>query len=96
VPVAPRPGRRIVVADDNIDAAQTMGMLLGAEGHDVHLAHSRGDALESIRALKPDVAILDIGMPDIDGYEVAKRIRHEAWGKNILLITLTGWALAEE
>lgn len=94
--IATQPARRIVVADDNVDGALTMSMLLESDGHEVHLAHSGTKALESIQRLKPDIAILDIGLPDIDGYQVAQHIRHEAWGESILLIAVTGWGQAED
>jgi two-component system CheB/CheR fusion protein len=94
--VSTKPTRRIVVADDNIDGAETMGMLLQSNGHEVHLAHSGAGALDTVKRLKPDIVILDIGMPDIDGYEVAQRMRHEAWGERLLLIAITGWGQAED
>ena len=89
-----RPGttpRRILVADDNRDNADSLGILLKLSGHEVHLAHSGADAFESAKRLRPDIGVFDIGMPDLDGYQLAERIRHEAWGKTITLIALTGW-----
>jgi two-component system CheB/CheR fusion protein len=86
----PKP-RRILVADDNVDSAESMSMLLKLSGHEVHLAHTGADALRAAREIRPDIGIFDIGMPDLNGYEVAERIRHEAWGKRITLIAVTGW-----
>ena len=83
--------RRILLADDNRDAAESLSMLLKLSDHDVHVAHSGGEAFEAAKELRPDVGIFDIGMPDLNGYELAERIRHEAWGKNMTLIALTGW-----
>ena len=83
--------RRILVADDNRDSATTMGMLLQMSGHEVHIAHSGAEALELAHRVRPDIGIIDIGMPDLNGYEVADRIRHEAWGHEITLIAVTGW-----
>jgi len=83
--------RRILIADDNVDSATTFGMLLRLSGHEVHLAHSGPEAWEQIRKLKPDACICDIGMPGMSGYEVAERVRHEAWGGEVLLIAVTGW-----
>jgi CheY-like chemotaxis protein len=83
--------RRIMIADDNRDSADAMKMLLKLSGHDVHIAHSGAEALAVAKRVRPDIGILDIGMPDIDGYHVAERIRHEAWGKEIMLIAVTGW-----
>ena len=96
VTVNPAPPRRVLVADDNQDGAETMGMLLEFGGHEVHLAFSGAAALETAKRLKPDVIVLDIGMPDLDGYEVAQRIRHEAWGEHVLLIAVTGWGQADD
>ncbi len=88
--------RRILIADDNRDAAETLGMVLNLSGHEVHLAHTGAEALEATLQFKPDVAILDIGMPDLSGYEVANRIRREPWGAHITLIALTGWGQDED
>jgi two-component system CheB/CheR fusion protein len=83
--------RRILVADDNRDSAEALSMLLQLSGHEVLLAHTGTEAFEIARSTRPNVGILDIGMPDLTGYELAERIRHEAWGKHITLIALTGW-----
>ncbi|HEX3911876.1 MAG TPA: chemotaxis protein CheB [Steroidobacteraceae bacterium] len=83
--------RRILIADDNRDSAESLGMLLKLSGHDVHLAHSGTEAFEAAKRLHPDIGVFDIGMPDFDGYELAERIRHEAWGKQITMIAVTGW-----
>jgi CheY-like chemotaxis protein len=69
---------------------------LKLSGHEVHLAHSGAEALEATKRLTPDVAVLDIGMPDLSGYEVANRIRRESWGARITLIALTGWGQDED
>jgi two-component system CheB/CheR fusion protein len=87
----PLVARRVLIADDNKDAADTLGMFLELSGHEVHIAHSGVQALELAGRLRPDVAVLDIGMPNFDGYEVAKRIRLEPWGAGVTLIALTGW-----
>lgn len=89
--VSARNSRRILVADDNRDNATTLGMILEHAGHEVHLAHSGLDALELAKSIRPDIGVFDIGMPDLTGYEVAERIRHEAWGNSITLIAVTGW-----
>lgn len=83
--------RRILLADDNRDSAQTMKMLLELQGHEIHLANSGIEALALAKRVRPDIAILDIGMPDLSGHEVAERIRHEAWGSEVTLIAVTGW-----
>jgi DNA-binding response OmpR family regulator len=66
-------------------------MVLKMAGHEVHLAHDGAAALQVAGRVRPEVAILDIGMPFLNGYDVAERIRHEAWGANMVLIALTGW-----
>ncbi len=93
---SPAVSKRILVADDNRDGAETMSMLLKLSGHEVYLAHSGAEALEVAKRERPDIAVLDIGMPDLNGYEVAERIRHEAWGERMKLIAVTGWGQAED
>lgn len=66
-------------------------MLLKLSDHDVHVAYSGGEAFAAAKELRPDIGIFDIGMPDLNGYQLAERIRHEAWGKDMTLIALTGW-----
>ncbi|MEO6079828.1 MAG: chemotaxis protein CheB [Steroidobacteraceae bacterium] len=83
--------RRILIADDNRDSAAMLGMLLRIAGHEVHVAHSGTEAWDEARRLRPDVCVLDIGMPGLTGYDVAERIRHEAWSKEVKLIAVTGW-----
>jgi CheY-like chemotaxis protein len=87
---------RILIADDNRDAADSMGMLLELAGHEVDIAHSGGGALAIGRERNPDVVILDIGMPDLNGYEVARQIRQEAWGRSAHLLAVTGWGQAAD
>ena len=83
--------RKILIADDNRDSAESLSMLLKLSDHDVHLAHTGIQAFEVAKDLKPDIGIFDIGMPDLNGYQLAERIRHEAWGKAMTLIAVTGW-----
>jgi CheY-like chemotaxis protein len=85
------PSRRILVVDDNVDAAQSLAFLLQAEGHEVCIAHDGEQAFISAGDFRPDIAMLDIGLPKLDGYAVAEAIRREPWGGNILLLALTGW-----
>ena len=89
-------GRSILVADDNADALETMAALLEMEGHVVHRASDGRQAVEIATAVRPQVAVLDIGMPTLNGYEVARRIRAEEWGRGMRLIALTGWGQAED
>jgi CheY-like chemotaxis protein/two-component sensor histidine kinase len=88
---AARVRRRILVADDNSDALESLATLLELGGHEVFSASNGALALESAERHLPDVALLDIGMPKLDGYEVARRIRAQPWGRRITLVALTGW-----
>ena len=88
--------RRVLIVDDNKDAAETLGMLLRLSGHEVHLAHTGAEALEVANRVRPEIAVLDIGMPDLSGYELAQRIRREAWGQKMKLIALTGWGQGDD
>ncbi len=88
--------RRILVADDNQDAANTLAMLLRLAGHEVRTAHGGQAALTLAKEFQPEFALLDIGMPDLDGYEVAKQLRLTDGGKNVRLIALTGWGQEDD
>lgn len=83
--------RRVLVAEDNRDAADTLGLLLELYGHEVRIAHSGNAALSVARSFHPDAALLDIGIPDLDGYEVARKLRVETFCPDIVLIALTGY-----
>ena len=83
--------RRVLIADDNRDAADSLAMLLEMEGHEVTVVHDGREALAGIEKVLPDVALLDIGMPEIDGYEVARRARLRPSGRGLMLIAVTGW-----
>ena len=83
--------RRILVADDNLDALESLAALLALNGHEVHRAQDGAAALQAAMRHRPEVIFLDIGMPQMDGYEVARRIRAHEWGKEMLLIAVTGW-----
>jgi CheY-like chemotaxis protein len=89
-------GHRVIVADDNRDAADALAMLLELSGHEVRVAHGGRAALSLAQTFRPDVAILDIGMPDLSGYDVAAQLRREPWGGAIVLIALTGWGRDDE
>ena len=92
----PSSGYKILVADDNRDSADSLALLLEFDGHKVAVTYSGHQALDRGRQELPDVVILDIGMPDMTGYEVARRIRLEPWGQNVLLVAMTGWGQAED
>ncbi len=85
------PLRSVLAVDDNRDALTAVATLLRYNGHDVETAESGAEALEKARIQQPDVIFLDVGMPEVDGYEVAHRIRRQPWGQTILLVAVTGW-----
>jgi PAS domain S-box-containing protein len=87
---------RILVVDDNRDAAESMGLVLARAGADVEVAHDGTSALERIDRFHPAVVLLDIGMPGLDGYEVARRIRAQPATRDVMLVALTGWGQAED
>ena len=88
--------RRILVVDDNQDSATSLAELLQLTGHDTHTAHDGVAAVEAAAAIKPDVVLLDIGLPRLNGYEVARKIRQQPWGKTMVLVALTGWGQEED
>jgi len=83
--------RRILVVDDNEDQAQSLGMLMRVLGHEIQLAYDGPSAVEAARTFVPDIALIDIGIPGINGYEVARRIREMPHLKNVVLVAQTGW-----
>ena len=87
----PDHGCRVLVVDDNVDAAQSLAMLLKMVGHEVHMAHDGPSALEAAIAVRPDVMLLDIGLPGLTGHEVARRIREHSTLKTITLVAMTGY-----
>lgn len=89
-------GRRVLVVDDNKDAAVTLSMLLKITGHETCLAHDGQEALEAAEKFAPHLIMLDIGLPRLNGYEVARRIRAEPWGQGITIVAATGWGQEED
>jgi signal transduction histidine kinase/CheY-like chemotaxis protein len=90
-PVPARGRKRVLVADDNYDSATSLGILLNDAGYDVRTAGDGSQALETAAQFLPDIILLDIGMPRLNGYEVARHIRGQPWGRKPLLVALTGW-----
>ena len=82
---------RILVVDDHRDGAESMSALLALRGHEVRMAHDGGTALTAADAFRPDVMLLDIGLPTLSGYEVCRRLREQPWGRQITVVALTGW-----
>ena len=94
VPVGPQ--RRILIADDNHDAATSLSLQLKLAGHEVRTVYDGVEALEAAELFRPDVALLDLGMPRVDGYEVARRLRAQPWALGTTLIALTGWGQPQD
>jgi CheY-like chemotaxis protein len=89
-------GRRILVVDDNLDTANMLATLLRLHGNDVQTVHDGQAALEAVQAGPLDVVILDIGLPGMDGYEVARQMRRQPGGDQLLVVALTGWGEEED
>jgi len=88
--------RRILVVDDNVDAAMSLAIILEMAGHEVHTAHDGLEAVDAAGEFRPDVALLDIGLPGLSGLDVARHIRQEPWGAEVSLVALTGWGQDED
>jgi PAS domain S-box-containing protein len=88
--------QRVLVVDDNRDAAESLAMILEMSGAQVAVALDGPQALEKVRSFAPDIVLMDIGMPGMDGYEVARRLRADAATRELLLVALTGWGQAED
>src|SRR6476620_11498263 len=96
-PVKPASQRfRILVVDDNHDSALSLAMMLSIMGHDPRTAHDGESAVETAESVLPEVVLLDIGLPKLNGYEVAQRIRNTSCGKSMFLIAVTGWGQEED
>ena len=92
---AERESRRILVVDDNADAADSLGMLLEVRGDQVRIAYDGLEALAAEAEFRPAVVLLDIGMPKLSGYDVAKRIR-AVRGEAVLIVAITGWGQEDD
>lgn len=96
---APAPqveGRKVLVVDDNLDAAQLLSMVLGRKGFQVRTAADGPSGIAAAEDFRPEVILLDIGLPGMSGYEVAERLRAREWAKGVLLVALTGWGQNED
>ncbi|MCC6493863.1 MAG: response regulator, partial [Pirellulales bacterium] len=83
--------RRILVVDDNADALETLSRLVSLLGGDVRRAHDGLEALEVAQAFQPEIVLMDLGMPRLNGYEAARRMRQEPWGRQLTLVATSGW-----
>ncbi|MFL6648615.1 MAG: ATP-binding protein, partial [Sulfurifustaceae bacterium] len=90
------PGRRVLVVDDNRDTAETLATLLHMQGYEVRTAFDGREALDVAEAFHPDITLLDIGMPQMNGYEAAQHIRSRLWGQRTTLIAVTGWGQEDD
>jgi signal transduction histidine kinase/ActR/RegA family two-component response regulator len=89
-------GRKILIVDDNHDATTILDLMLRYMGSDTRTAHDGLQALEVAEEFRPDVVLMDIGMPRVSGYDAARRIREQAWGAEMILVALTGWGQEED
>jgi two-component system CheB/CheR fusion protein len=90
------PARRVLVVDDNVDAAESMAMLARLWGHDVHVAHTGPEALQAAEKCRPDVIVLDIGLPGLSGYDVARQLRQRPDFHRTVLVAVTGYGQDED
>jgi PAS domain S-box-containing protein len=90
------PRRKILIVDDNVDAAATIAKLLTVWGHDVQVVFDGNAAIEAVRTFRPELLLLDIGLPGMSGYDVARQIRSDPTGKELLIMALTGYGQAED
>jgi CheY-like chemotaxis protein len=88
--------RRVLIVDDNEDAALSLAMLLESDDHDVQTAHDGASGLKLILQSSPEIILLDIGLPDMTGYELATQIRQHPNGRSALLVALTGWGQEQD
>ena len=92
----PHGGKQVLVVDDNVSSAETLALLIGLSGHTTQVVHSGMAALEAVEANPPDVILLDIGLPGMDGFEVARRLRRIDGNRQILLVAVTGYGHDED
>ena len=88
--------RRVLIVDDNRDSADSLAMLMQITNNEAYLAHDGEEAVAAVEKYRPEVVLLDIGLPKIDGHEVCRRVRKEPWGKDIVIIALTGWGQEDD
>ena len=96
VPAEPVQSRRILVVDDNRDAATSLAELLKLTGYETRIAHDGLEAVQAAQSFRPDVVLVDIGLPKLNGFEAARMIRQQPWGKDMMLVALTGWGQEED
>jgi len=89
-------GKRVLIVDDNVDAAETLQMVVSTMGHEAETAHDGRAALEAARSRQPDIVLLDISMPGMDGFMVARRLRSEPGLRKIRVVALTGYGQQDD
>lgn len=92
----PKARLKILVVDDNPDSALSMAMMLSMMGHETCTVHDGEAAVTTAETFRPQVVLLDIGLPKLNGYEVAQRIRQQEWGASMFLVAITGWGQDED
>jgi PAS domain S-box-containing protein len=90
------PRRRILIVDDNTDSASSLAMLLQVSGQETYTAHDGAEALKAAERVRPDVVLLDVGLPKLNGYEVCRQLRQQDWAKRIVIVAVTGWGQDED
>jgi CheY-like chemotaxis protein len=88
--------RRVLVVDDNADALESLSRLVNLMGNDVRQAHDGLEAIDVARSFRPDIVLMDLGMPNLNGYEAARRMRQEPWARDVSLVATTGWGQEED
>jgi len=88
--------RRVLIVDDNRDSVETMATLIRLSGHEIEMAHDGETALEKAKSFKPEIILLDVGLPDMHGYEVAERLRAIPENKSLVIVALTGYGNEED
>jgi len=94
--VAGQTSLRILIVDDNRDSADSLSLMLELMGHDIRTAYDGQEGVDAAGEFRPDMILLDIGLPKLDGYDACRRIREQAWGKGVLVVALTGWGQRED
>jgi PAS domain S-box-containing protein len=95
-PLPTEPSRRVLVVDDNYDSAESLGMLLEMSGNVVEMAHDGLEAVQKSASFRPELILLDLGLPKLNGYDACRAIRKQPWGNDILIAALTGWGQEED